>query len=168
MCTHTHKQKEVGTPLQSMFARLHVENGEQARPVLLASSVKSLICECHCFYNYSLSVRMTDPIPNSRVNSGRPPGKLYCPPKVGLGLVMQLFGQDGPFVPSQEGEPSAFQAYMQRVGLPVVTVKTSDFHILSGQQSRSIREIVCTSRFEVLLIIRNFASSLHLLLVDQL
>lgn len=53
-----------------------------------------------------------------------------------------MFGVDGPFLSKSEGEPSAFQIHMQRVGLPVVTVKATDFRITSGNTTL-LQLLVC-------------------------
>lgn len=53
-----------------------------------------------------------------------------------------MFGADGPFAAQHEGGLSDFQVQMERIGLPVVTVKATGFRILSGEEGVSLNENV--------------------------
>lgn len=55
-----------------------------------------------------------------------------------------MLGAEGPFASQQESGLSAFQLHMERIGLPIVTVKAVDFRILNGQDGLSLNENVRT------------------------
>lgn len=65
-----------------------------------------------------------------------------CSFELELGLS-QLFGPDGPFSSKEEGGPSDFQMYMERIGLPVVTVKAMGVQLVGGPQNATIASEVC-------------------------
>lgn len=64
-----------------------------------------------------------------------------CMLELGSGLS-QLFGLEGPFSSRGEGRPSDFETYLERVGLPVVTVKAVGPQLDSGTHDPTLPEEV--------------------------
>lgn len=55
-----------------------------------------------------------------------------------------MLGVEGPFTAQQEIGLSAFHIQMERIGLPITTVKAVDFHVLRGQEGLGLTENVRT------------------------
>eukprot|EP00884_Botryococcus_braunii_P007070 jgi/Botrbrau1/16364/Bobra.0372s0003.1 len=59
---------------------------------------------------------------------------------VGYKSLSWLFGNEGPFAVKPDGSPSAVQQEMERMGLPIVTIKTAALEIFSDQPIVTPRE----------------------------
>lgn len=47
--------------------------------------------------------------------------------------VSQLVGSDGPFAPKPDGSPSPVQERMERLGLPIVSLKATSVQLIDGE-----------------------------------
>eukprot|EP00884_Botryococcus_braunii_P023403 jgi/Botrbrau1/9747/Bobra.0388s0034.1 len=57
-------------------------------------------------------------------------------------VTMQMFGPEGPFVAKSDGSPSAVQQHMERLGLPIVSLKATAVELLYGHPPVTPRDAV--------------------------